>query len=177
MSDFFSSLSLRHGYLAGFLSCTGLMAAAFYFEYVMYLDPCPLCMLQRAATTLIGLGFLAAFFAHPKPGQAPSRVLRGSLFFTLASCLFGLWAAGRHIWIQQLPADEVPACAPSIYYLMETSPIMEWLALMLKGDGNCAEVDWLFLGLGMPQWLLIWFIGFTVATLFALFHTRTRTAN
>ncbi|MEN9465060.1 MAG: hypothetical protein RL217_1241 [Pseudomonadota bacterium] len=173
MPTFFSSLSLRHGYLAGFLSCVGLMAAAFYFEYVMYLDPCPLCMLQRVAVVLTGLGFLAAFFAQPSARQKAGPMLRLALIFTLAACVFGLWASGRHIWIQSLPPSEVPACAPSIYYLMETTPALDVLSLMLKGDGNCAEIDWLFLGLSMPQWLCIWFVGFTAATLFALFKTRS----
>lgn len=167
MRTFFSSLTLRHGYLAGFLCCVALMAAAFYFEYVLYLDPCPLCMVQRLATVLTGIGFLAAFFVHNRPWP-----LRIALLFTLAACIFGWWSADHHVWMQNLPPEEVPACGPSFAYLMETLPLTDLLNILLKGDGNCAEVDWIFLGLSMPEWLRIWFIGFTAAVVFALVKTR-----
>ena len=50
------------GYLFGFVLCIGLIGAAYYFEYSLYLEPCPLCIVQRIATLGIGLGCLAAFF-------------------------------------------------------------------------------------------------------------------
>lgn len=167
MPAFFNSLTLRHGYLAGFISCAGLLAAAYYFEYVLFLDPCPLCMLQRLATLLTGLGFLAAFIAAPHPAKG---WLYAALLFTLAATLFGLWSADHHVWIQSLPAEEVPACGPGFDYLMQTLPLSELLTIMLKGNGNCAEIDWMFLGLSMPEWLRLWFVGFAGATLFALYR-------
>lgn len=168
MSSVFQSLSLRHGYLLGFLCCVGLMAAAYYFEYVEFLDPCPLCMVQRLATILIGLGFLSAFLLESKGRWW----LRGSLLFTLAAGIFGIWAASHHIWLQSLPLEEAPACGPGFDYLMETLPLTELLKIMLKGDGNCAEISWSLWGLSMPAWVRLWFVGFTAATLFALFKTR-----
>lgn len=168
MPSFFQSLTLRHGYLLGFLSCTSLLAAAYYFEYVMFLDPCPLCMVQRLATLLTGLGFLAAFIAAPARNR---HWLTAALLFTLAAALFGWWAADHHVWLQGLPAEEVPACGPSFDYLLETLPLSELLGLMLQGNGNCAEISWMFLGLSMPEWLRLWFIGFTAAIVWAL--TRT----
>lgn len=172
MPAFFRSLSLHHGYLAGFLCCAGLMAAAFYFEYVMFLDPCPLCMLQRLATVLTGLGFLAAFIVSMATSHRPGWPLRTALLLTLAAALFGWWAADHHVWLQGLPADEVPACGPSFDYLMDTLPLSELLSIMLQGNGNCAEVSWQFWGLSMPEWLRLWFIGFTAAIVFALYRTR-----
>lgn len=172
MPALFSSLSLRHGYLLGFLSCVGLMAAAYSFEYFLFLDPCPLCMVQRLATVLVGLGFLVAFFLHPKAGSQPSWALRIALLFTLAAAIFGIWAADHHIWIQSLPPEDVPACGPSFEHLMQTLPLTELFTLMLKGNGNCAEVDWMFMGLSMPEWVRIWFVGFAAAVVFALVKTR-----
>lgn len=167
-----NSLTLRHGYAAGFLSCVALMAAAYYFEYALYLDPCPLCMVQRLATVLTGIGFLLAFFLHPKAGQPVSGWLRAALVFTLAAAIFGLWSANHHVWLQGLPPADVPACGPSFEHLMKTLPLTELLSIMLQGDGNCAEVGWNFWGLSMPAWLRLWFVGFSAATLFALFKTR-----
>ncbi len=167
MPALLNSLTLRHGYLAGFLSCAGLLAAAYYFEYIMFLDPCPLCMVQRLATLLTGLGFLAAFLAAP---AASKGWLYGALAFTLAAAVFGYWSADHHVWLQSLPAEEVPACGPSFDYMLETLPLSELLGIMLKGNGNCAEVSWMFLGLSMPEWLRVWFAGFIAAVLFALYR-------
>lgn len=160
---------LRLAYLAGFLACAGLLAAAYYFEYVLFLDPCPLCMVQRLATLLIGLGFLAAFISYPHRWG-----LIAALVFTFAATLFGVWSADHHVWIQNLPAADVPDCGPSFEYLMATLPLTELLTIMLQGDGNCAEIDWQFWGLSMPEWTRIWFSGFAMATLAALiWHIRT----
>ena len=35
----------------------------------------------------------------------------------------------------------------------------------MRGDGNCAEVSWIFLGISMPGWALIGFFGLTVGWL------------
>lgn len=162
------STPLRLAYLLGFLACASLLGAAYYFEYVLFLDPCPLCMVQRFATLLIGLGFLAAFLTyHQRWG------LIAALIFTLAATVFGVWSADHHVWIQNLPAADVPDCGPSFEYLMATLPLNELLTIMLQGDGNCAEIDWQFLGLSMPEWTRLWFLGFAIATLSALiWHVR-----
>ena len=42
-------MTTRLGYALGFLACAGLLAFAYYLEYVEHQEPCPLCMLQRLA--------------------------------------------------------------------------------------------------------------------------------
>lgn len=156
---------LHWGYLAGFLTCVGLMAAAYYFEYVLYLDPCPLCMAQRLGTVLIGVGFLLAFVSRNQ--RLP---LTAALIFTLAAAIFSFWLADHQVWMQSLPPEDVPACGPSVDYLIETLPLSELISVMLNGDGNCAEVVWSLWGLGMAEWTRICFGGFILAAAFALFH-------
>ena len=73
--------------------------------------------------------------------------------------MIGAGIAGRHAYLQSLPADEVPACGPSLDYLVDMLPIMEVLDVVLKGSGECADVSWTMLGLSMPTWLLLFFIG------------------
>ncbi len=170
------SLSLHHGYLAGFLTCAGLLGAAYYFEYVMFLDPCPLCMLQRLITLMIGLGFLAAFLTRSRPGQPGSWPLRGALIFTLAWALFGVWAANHQLWLQGLPPEDVPACGPSFDYMLDTLPLAELLKVMLHGDGNCAEVSWSMMGLSMPWWTRLAYAGYALAAAFALWKVWPRKA-
>ena len=157
---------LHWGYLAGFLTCVGLMAAAFYFEYVLYLDPCPLCMTQRLGTVMIGVGFFLAFLS-----RNTRWLLLVALLFTLAAAVFSTWVADHQIWMQGLPKEEVPACGPSMNYLIETLPLTDLLSVMLNGDGNCAEIVWSLWGMSMPEWTRICFIGFVLAAVYAIFHT------
>ena len=152
-------ISTRQLFLLMFVACSGLLAAAYYFEYVMYLDPCPLCIMQRIAVLLLGLiGLSGSIFGIDALRE---RIHAGLLF--LASC-FGMAVAGRHVWIQNLPADQVPTCGPSLEYMVDTLPWEEVLTVMLRGNGNCADAQWSFIGLSMPQWVLVWFVGFAVVS-------------
>ena len=140
-----------------FIACVALLASAYVFEYMFYMDPCPLCIMQRIAVLLVGItGLLGFLLAHNQVARMVSSV------FMVIAALFGMGVAGRHVWIQSLPADQVPTCGPSLEYMVDTLPWAEVLAVMLRGNGNCADSHWAFLGLSMPQWVLVWFIGFTV---------------
>lgn len=163
---------LRYGYLAGFLVCAALLGAAFYFEIILYMDPCPLCMLQRLVTALIGVGCLLAFILDRF--QWP---LRFSLALVIASSIFGIFVADHHLWLQSLPPEEVPACGPGFYYMLDTMPMSDLLDVMLHGDGNCAEVSWRFFGLSMPGWTMVFFIAFGIAGLLSLLATWHKTAR
>ena len=66
--------------------------------------------------------------------------------------------AARHVHIQNLPADQVPACGPGLSYLLDAFPLMDAVRLVLTGSGECAEVMWSFMGLSMPGWALVWFV-------------------
>ena len=68
-----------------------------------------------------------------------------------------------------MPADDAPACGPSIDFIFETFPVSEALSILLRGDGNCAEVTWQFLGLSIPGWTLIAFIGLAIAWMLQMY--------
>jgi len=171
LQQLLSGRALATGYLTGFVMCLSLLGAAYYFEYALYLEPCPLCIVQRIVTLMIGVGCLWAFFARNTVWP-----LRIGLLFTLAAALSGVWVADHHVYIQNLPADEVPVCGPGLDYMIETLPPSELITELLKGDGSCADVSWLFLGLTMPQWMLITFAGFAFVSLLALVRTWSRDA-
>jgi protein dithiol:quinone oxidoreductase len=163
MSHSLSPSLLRYGYLAGFLICAGLLGAAYYFEIVMYLDPCPLCMVQRLAVLIMGIGCLLAYIFDDF--RWPSRLF---LALVTASAVFGYFVADHQVWLQHLPADQVPACGPGFDYLLETLPMSELLQVMLHGDGSCAEVTWAFWGMSMAEWTRVFFVGFTLAGFISL---------
>lgn len=143
--------------IAGLFLCLALIGSAFYLQYVAGLEPCPLCMMQRLVIYLLALIFLAAIL-H-KPRLAGQR-LYASLI-TLVS-FAGAGFAGRQLWLQSLPPEEVPACGPSLDYMIDVLPWTEVLSVMMRGTGDCAKVAWTFLSLSIPGWTLVAFIIFAV---------------
>jgi disulfide bond formation protein DsbB len=95
-------------------------------------------------------------------------------FLLAVSAGAGLGVAGRQLWLQSLPADQVPACGPSVDYMLEVLPWMEVLTTALRGTGDCAEVTWRFLGLSIPGWTAIFFALVLVIGLVMLFLPRKK---
>lgn len=166
------SWTFRTRYLAGFAVCVGLMAFALYSQYVMHLDPCPLCIFQRIAVCIMGLFFLVGGLHAPV--ATGKRALYAG-FITLGGA-WGMATAGRHLWLQSLPADQVPACGPGLGYLFDAFPFFKMLKLAFTGSGECAKVDPI-LGLPMPAWTLIWFIALVAWAWLALRRPRTSSAS
>ncbi len=144
------SLRLANG--IGFLLCVGMIAGAYYMELVMGLEPCPLCILQRLAVVAMGVVFLLATVHGPR---GFGRHLYGLLLLSAAGT--GAAIAGRHLWLQSLPEDQVPACGPGLDYMLEVFPLMDALRMTLQGSGECAEVEKV-LGVTLPGWTLAAFI-------------------
>lgn len=146
-------LTARLWFLIGFIGCGGLLVMAMYFQLVQGLNPCPLCISQRLAVALTGVIFLAAFIHNPKQNGIKIYALAA-----MSSALLGAGIATRHVWLQHLPAEQVPECGPGLAYMFEYFPLWDTLKLMLNGTGDCAKVDWTLLGLSMPVWTLMAFL-------------------
>lgn len=137
-----------------------MMAYALYVQHVEFLDPCPLCVLQRIAFIFIGtVGLVAAIHNPARAGRWIYAIL---VFLGAAG---GAAVASRHVWLQSLPPDQVPECGMGLNYMLETMPFAEAMAQVFYGSGECANIDWTFAGLSMPWWTLIWYIGFGLITL------------
>lgn len=144
--------------LLGAAGCAaGLLMAIFYFQKVLGLEPCPMCIFQRIAMLATGLVFLLAALHGPKGG--------GRWVYTLL-CLvtagIGAFIAGRHTWLQQLPEDQRPSCGPTLDYLVDMMPLREVVETVIRGDGNCAKIDWTLLGQSLPAWTMVVFVGLIV---------------
>ena len=74
----------------------------------------------------------------------------------------------RQIWLQNMPADELPSCLPSLEYMMDALPFQEIARLVLHGTAECAEVGWTLMGLSIPEWTLLAFIAMVVFCLWQL---------
>jgi disulfide bond formation protein DsbB len=153
---------------AGFLACAGMMAYALYAEHVLYLMPCPLCVFQRMAVISLGIIFLIAALHDP---SGRGRQIYSILMLLAAGA--GIGVAGRHVWLQNLPADEVPACGPGFDYIVDAFPLADALKMIFSGSGECASIDWQFLGLSMPAWVVI---AVTVTGVFGLWNNLRQAA-
>lgn len=147
-------MTFRTASFLGFFACVGLIAYALYAQHGLGLEPCPLCIFQRVAVMVTGVVFLVAALHAPTRN---GRWIYAGL--TVAAAGAGAAVAGRHVWLQSLPADQVPSCGPGLNYMMDTFPMMQTLRMVFTGSGECADVDWTLLGLSMPVWTLIAFIG------------------
>lgn len=159
-------LNARTCFLLGFLFCVGLMLSAFYFQFVGKLDPCPLCISQRIMVVAVGLVMLLAVIHNPGRWGITVYAVIGAL-----TALAGASISARHVWIQHLPADEVPACGPGLAYMFEYFPLSDTLRAMVTGTGDCAkDAGWSLLGLSMPAWVLLCFLGLAAFSLLQLWN-------
>jgi len=143
----------RLGFALGFLACAGLLGFAYYLQYYLYEDPCPLCIVQRIAFMALAAIFLVA--ALHGPGRTGAIVYGGMLFLVAG---IGAAVATRHVWLQNLPKDRIPECGPGLEYMLRKFPLTQALEKILTGSGECAEVGWRFLGLSIAGWSLAWFV-------------------
>jgi len=132
------------------MAVVAMLFAQVYLEQILGLPPCPLCMTQRVFVVLWGV--IALIAALHNPARMGRRI-----YATLCAlaALAGAAIAVRHVWIQHLPPDQVPACGPSLQYMLDTLPFSETLSLVLMGDGECAAIHWTFLGLSIPEQTLV----------------------
>lgn len=163
MRKLLGTISNRWLYFAGALFAAGLMGFGLFLQYVKHQDPCPLCMVQRVVfVAILAVYALAALHGPKRVGER--------LYATLVAMLslLGVAVAARHIWIQNLPKDQVPACGPGLDYMLETMPMSDVLKQLMHGSGECAAKGWTFLTLGIPEWSLLCYIalgiwGFAIA--------------
>ena len=143
----------RVAYGLGAAICIGLLGFAYFLQYVKGIQPCPLCMVQRFFFYLLMAVFIVAAIHGPRGW---GRYVYSGLIGVFA--LGGAATATRHVWLQHLPPDKVPQCGPDLFFMLENFPLARTWEKLFYGTGECAAVDWTFLGLSIAGWTLIWFI-------------------
>lgn len=164
-------LTQRNIYLFIFLLCLGLLSFGLVLEHIKGLEPCPLCIFQRIAYIIVGIfamdGFIFSFILKDKRSI---HVIHHCLI--ILGAIGGAVIAGRQVWLQHLPEDQVPACGPGLEYMLDVFPLAEAIPMIFAGSGECAEVQWTFLGFSIPEWSLVCFSLIIILTIYSLFFTR-----
>jgi disulfide bond formation protein DsbB len=144
---------MRTHFGLGAAACAALLGFGYYLQYVQGLEPCPLCMVQRGFFYLVLAVLLVAALHGPRRA---ATVVYSSLAVLFA--LGGAATAARQVWLQHLPADKVPQCGPDLFFMLNNLPLARTLEKLFYGSGECAKVDWTFLGLSIAGWSLASFI-------------------
>jgi disulfide bond formation protein DsbB len=147
------AFSFRQLFALGALLCLSLLSSAYLLEHVKELHPCPLCLLQRLVFWTLTLIFLiGAIWPH-------NRKLR---LWLSSSVLFfsalGILLAGRQVWLQSLPPDQIPPCTAGFERLLAFHSIPETLQIVISSSGECGVVDYRIFGFSLALWSLAIFI-------------------
>lgn len=154
-------------FYAVLICIAAMLFAVLYLEGKLYLDPCPLCILDRVVIITLGAIFLIAFLHNPK-----SLFTKIYAVFTVLLSSIGVGLSSRHIWLQNLPKDQVPECGPDLYFMLDTLPLFDVIKNIFTGSGSCAEVSWTFAGLTIPEQTLVLFVVLLIFSLVQLFRAR-----
>lgn len=148
------------------MTVVGMSYALFFLQRYMGLTPCPLCIFQRIGLMVMGGFALIAVFINPKSVALKILLWIGSL----AGISWATSVAARHVWLQHLPADQVPSCGPGLDYWLDTLPMQQVLKEVFAGSGECASISWRFLGLSIPEQSLIFFAILLLVHIFILWR-------
>ncbi len=146
-------LNPRRAFAIAALACALLLGYGYFLQHVQGLEPCPLCLVQRAFFYAVMAVCVVAVIHNPHG--------MGIRIWAALAALFaagGAAAASRQVWLQHLPADKVPQCGPDLFFMLENFPLSRTFTTLFSGTGECAVVDWTFLGLSIAEWSLSWFV-------------------
>ncbi|MEO8315675.1 MAG: disulfide bond formation protein B [Pseudomonadota bacterium] len=150
------------------VACFALFGYAMYSQLYQGLQPCPLCIFQRVAVISLGVAFVLAALV---PARARIVGCIAAVVVGLVA-LAGAGVAGRHLYVQSQPPGSVPDCGAPLDYMMDVFPVIDVLRKVLTGSGECSRIDWTFLGLAMPAWVLIWVLGLGITGVLVNWHSR-----
>jgi len=130
------------------LTGMGLEASALFFQYVMELSPCVLCVYERVA--IMGI-IIAGLVGAIAPANPVIRLSGFTLWFVSAG--YSLSLAIEHTDIQLNPS---PFSTCDFFPNFPTwAQLHEWAPWLFNPTGFCDEINWQFLSFTMPQWLIV----------------------
>jgi protein dithiol:quinone oxidoreductase len=169
------NINVRMINFISFWTCSGIIAFAFYLQFFMNIQPCPLCVLERILFFIIAVTLLASVIHNP---SEKGNKLYGAIILMVA--IAGMAASARHLWLQANPNPMGEICIPGFGYLFKTLPISEALKTFITGTASCSQAGWRFLGITIPGWTFIFFDIFALlglSQLTGLFFYRKHPTN
>lgn len=154
------------------LSALAFELVALYFQYQMDLEPCIMCIYQRIA--VLGIMF-SGFITAIIPNLMIMRLLGFGLWGV--SAIWGLLIAIEHVDKQTETNPFALTACERVPNLPDWFALHEWFPAIFEARGSCGDIDWIFLGMSMPQWMIVVFglysLAFAVILGARLFTART----
>lgn len=141
------------------LSALGLEISALYFQYVMGLAPCIMCIYQRTALWAIFIGGLIGCLGNK---FIIGRVIAHA--FWAIGAVWGLIIAIEHVEIQTAEFSFMFACE-IVPNFPAWAPLHEWIPVLFEANGDCGDINWQFFGYSMPQMMIVVFAIYTAIQL------------
>ena len=121
------------------------LAGAWFFQLVLDIRPCPLCLEQRYAYYLaLPLAMFVAFFAVR---GAPRQVLMAGFLILLAATLANAWLGGYHAGVEWKFWPGPTDCSGPLVNFGNAGNLLDQLDKVKVV--RCDEVQWRFLGLSL----------------------------
>jgi disulfide bond formation protein DsbB len=121
------------------------LAGAWFFQLVLDIRPCPLCLEQRYAYYLaVPLGLLVAFAASR---EAPRPLLLAGLVILLLAALYNAYLGAYHAGVEWKFWPGPTDCTGPVGNLGSAGNLLERLDTVKVI--RCDEVQWRFLGLSL----------------------------
>lgn len=126
------------------ISALGLEVAALYFQHVLGLAPCIMCIYQRTA--------IWGIFAAGLVGSLGNKliIIRLLAYVLWEQVPFGLLIAVEHVDMQTSEFSFMYTCE-IVPNFPQWAPLHEWLPLLFEANGDCGDIKWRFLDFSMPQ--------------------------
>lgn len=140
--------------LAAF-TCVALLGFGSYLQFVVGLEPCPMCIVQRYALILIAITAGLTSASGRKGIQVTGSISMAAL------SVGGAYVAARQSWLQWYP-PEVLSCGRDFYGMVENFPLQRAIPMIFKGSGDCSKIDWTFLGGSIANWSFLCFCALAV---------------
>lgn len=144
-----------------------MLAFGLYLQHSQGLDPCPMCIVQRYALLFV------AIIAFLISASGKKRTQMVAMLVLASGAGFGAFVAARQSWLQWFP-PEVATCGRDFYGMIESYPLSRAIPMIFKGSGDCATIDWTFLGGSIANWAFLWFCGVVVLALAFLWRGMMR---
>jgi disulfide bond formation protein DsbB len=135
-----------------------MLAFGLYLQHSLGLNPCPMCIVQRYA--LIFVAVVAGLTAAT--GKRSLQMF--GLLVMLSGSGFGAFVAARQTWLQWYP-PQIATCGRDFYGMIEDFPLNRAIPMIFRGGGDCAAIDWTFLGGSIANWSFVCFTLFGALSL------------
>src|SRR5262245_17342989 len=127
------------------------LAGAWFFQLVLDIRPCPLCLEQRYAYYLaLPLGVLTAFLAAR---HAPRYLLMAAFVILLGAALANAYLGGYHAGVEWKFWPGPTDCSGPIVDLGSAGSLLQRLDTVKVI--RCDEVQWRFLGLSLAGYSVL----------------------